>query len=143
MIWLDGQASPPLPDPWKNCASPEDDLIFSRQVSPSTRAPSHVSRKFGIAAFAALAVLLCSGATSSTGCPSSSDPFGPSDSEVIGAAVDIGAAIAFVTVVLVEVNRSHHALSGCVISGSSGLKLQTNDSRNLGARRRRGEHQGR
>ena len=104
-------------------------MNFSRRTSPATRAPSHVNRKFGITAFAALAVLLCSGATSPTGCPSSSGPIGPSEGEVVGAAVGIGAAIAVVVVVLVEVNHGHHSLSGCVLSGANGLELQTSDSK--------------
>ena len=107
-------------------------MNIPRQVSPSTRAsnaPSRMDRKLGIAAFAALTVLLCSGASSPTGCPSSSGPIGPSEGEVVGAAVGIGAAIAVVVVVLVEVNHSHHSLSGCVLSGQNGLELQTSDSK--------------
>ena len=106
-------------------------MKFSQKVSPSSRTSSHVNRKFGIAAFGCLAMLLCSGATAPTGCTSnsSSDSIGPGKGEVIGGAVGIGAAIAVAVVVLVEVNHSHHSLSGCVLSGSSGLELQTSDSK--------------
>ena len=118
-----------LLDPRENLCFMEDDLNFFRRTSPATRVPSHVNRKFGITAFAGLTVLLCSGATSPAGCPSSSSPIGPSEGEVVGAAVGIGAAIAVVVVVLVEVNHSHHSLSGCVLSGPTGLELQTSDSK--------------
>lgn len=105
-----------------------------RRVSPPTpasNAPSRLNRKFGIAAFGCLAVLLCSGATAPTGCTSnsSSDSIGPRQGEVIGAAVGVGAAIAVAVVVLVEVNHSHHSLSGCAISAPNGLELQTSDSK--------------
>ncbi|HET6169872.1 MAG TPA: hypothetical protein VFE01_06810, partial [Terracidiphilus sp.] len=57
-------------------------------------------RRFGIAVFAGLAVLLCSGSTSPTGCQGSSlGNIGPSNGEVIGAAVGIGAVIAIAIIV--------------------------------------------
>ncbi len=109
-------------------------MNFFRRVSPPTpasNAPSRLNRKFGIAAFGCLAVLLCSGATAPAGCTSnsSSDSIGPRQGEVIGAAVGVGAAIAVAVVVLVEVNHSHHSLSGCAISAPNGLELQTSDSK--------------
>ena len=85
-------------------------------------------RRFGIAAFAALAVFLCSGATAPTGCPSGGQ-IGPSEGEVVGAAVGIVAVIAVGVVVLVEVDHSHHTLSGCVVTGPNGLELITSDSK--------------
>jgi hypothetical protein len=123
-----------MPSPLKILGAPEGDLKIFRRVSPPTpasNAPSRLNRKFGIAAFGCLAVLLCSGATAPTGCTSnsSSDSIGPRQGEVIGAAVGVGAAIAVAVVVLVEVNHSHHSLSGCAISAPNGLELQTSDSK--------------
>ena len=78
---------------------------------PLSRAPRHV----GVAAFAALSIFLCSGATY----PSCSGSIGPSKGEVVGVAVGVGAVIAVVTVV--AVNASHHSLTGCVVNGPNGL----------------------
>lgn len=87
-------------------------------------------RRFGVAAFGALAVLLCSGATTSpTGCPSGGGSIGPSTGEVVGAAVGIGAVIAVGVVVLVEVDHHHHNLNGCVFATPAGLELQTRDAK--------------
>jgi len=94
-------------------------------VPPKSSSPRN--HRLGIAAFAGLAVLLCSGATAPTGCPSGQ--IGPSDGEVVGAAVGIAAVIAVGVVVLVEVNHSHHTLSGCVVPGPNGLELVTSDSK--------------
>jgi hypothetical protein len=80
-----------------------------------------------VAAFGALTVLLCSGATSPTNCSSGS--YGPvSNGEIIGAAVGVGAGVAVIVVVVVEVS-THHTMSGCVVSGPDGLALQTSDKR--------------
>ena len=131
MIWLDGHL-PDCPTPGKAPCCTEVDLKFPRLVSPSTCEPharSRANRKFGIAAFASLSLLLCTGATAPAGCPGGGGQIGPSGGEVIGAAVGIGAAIAVTVVVLVEVDHSHHSLSGCVVSGSNGLELQTSDSK--------------
>jgi len=43
--------------------------------------------------------------------------------------VGIGAAVAVIVVVAVEVSNGHHTLSGCVISGPNGLELQTSESK--------------
>lgn len=86
---------------------------------PLSRAPRHV----GVAAFAALSIFLCSGATY----PSCSGSIGPSKGEVVGVAVGVGAVIAVVTVV--AVNASHHSLTGCVVNGPNGLELQTSESK--------------
>lgn len=78
----------------------------------------------GIAAFAALAVFLCCGATSPTGCQNSNPgTIGPSAGEVIGAAVGVGAGIAVVTVLAVE--HSRHTLTGCALAGPNGILLKT------------------
>ena len=92
----------------------------------SAKAPSRVSGQIQIIAFAALTALLCSGSTSPATCQSSGS-IGPSEGEVVGAAVGVGAAIAVVTVVAVD--HSHHTLKGCVFTGPNGLRLQTSDSK--------------
>jgi hypothetical protein len=77
--------------------------------------------------FVALSSLLLCGATSPTSCSSSSNSgltLGPSNGE-IGAAVGIVAGVAVGTVVLVEVNKSHHNLKGCVTTGPDGLTLHS------------------
>jgi hypothetical protein len=74
----------------------------------------------------AISSLLLCGATSPTGCNSSSSlPNLPSEGEVIGVAVGAVAVIVVGTVVLVEVNKSHHNLKGCVTAGPDGLTLHT------------------
>ncbi len=88
-----------------------------------------ISRRMGIAAFTVLGVLLCSGATAPTGCPSGSGSIGPSEGEVVGAAVGVVAAVTVVVVVLVEANKSHHTLNGCVSAGANGLELETSDAK--------------
>jgi hypothetical protein len=93
------------------------------------RKPLSTSRRLSVAAFAALAVLFCSGATSSpTGCQSSGS-IGPSNAEVAGAAVGIGAVIAVAIIVPVKISHSHHILKGCVFAGPDGIKLQTSDNK--------------
>ena len=88
--------------------------------------PGRARKRFGVVAFGALTVLLCSGATSPTNCSSGS--FGPSKGEVIGAAVGIGAGLAVIVVVVVHVS-THHSETGCVVSGPDGPELQMNDKR--------------
>ncbi len=90
-----------------------------RALNP--RAP--LNRRFGFVAFAALAVLLCSGASSSpTACQSGSNDssFG---AEIVGAAVGVGVALAVIVVVLVDVTHGRHVIKGCVSSGPNGLEL--------------------
>jgi hypothetical protein len=94
----------------------------------STEPASRSGRAFGIAALAALTALLCSGATSPTGCQSSGT-IGPSKGEVIGAAVGIVAVITVAIVVVVEVNHGHHVVTGCVVTGPDGLQLRTSDAK--------------
>jgi hypothetical protein len=79
----------------------------------------------GIVVFVVLSSLLLCGATSPSGCNSSQDQIGPSKGEVDGIAVGIVAFIVVGTVVLVEVNKSHHNLKGCVTAGPDGLTLHT------------------
>jgi hypothetical protein len=79
----------------------------------------------GVVAFVVLSSLLLCGATSPSGCNTSQDQIGPSKGEVVGAAVSIVAVVVVGTVVLVEVNKSHHNLKGCVTAGPDGLTLHT------------------
>jgi|ERR1039457_3037497 hypothetical protein len=109
----------------------EEDLKFFQPVSQSgetSKMQSPANRPLGVAAFAALAVLCCSGASSPTGCQSSGH-IGPTTGEVVGAAVGIGAVIAVAIIVPVEISRSHHTIKGCVVTGSNGLQLQTSDAK--------------
>jgi hypothetical protein len=84
-------------------------------------------RRRGIICLVALFSFLLCGATSPNGCTSSSSQqsIGPSNGEIIGAAVGIVAVVVVGTVVLVEVNKSHHNLKGCVTAGPDGLTLHT------------------
>jgi hypothetical protein len=56
-----------------------------------------------------------------------SSRIGPSGGAVAGAAAGAGVAIAVVVVLIVS--RSHHVMTGCVVSSSGGLELQTSDSK--------------
>jgi hypothetical protein len=81
--------------------------------------------RIGVAGFA-LAGIFCSGSTAAH--PQSGGRIaGPSGGAVAGAAVGVGAAIAIVTVVVI--NRGHHSLTGCVFNGSNGMKLKTGDAK--------------
>lgn len=93
--------------------------------------PPPVQRRWGMAVFATLAAMLCTGATSPSGCDTSnsSGSIGPSNGEVVGAAIGIGAVIAVAIIVPVEINRSHHILTGCVVTSSNGLDLHTSDGK--------------
>jgi hypothetical protein len=99
--------------------------------NPRRNAETQLSarRRFGVIALAVLAVLFCSGASSPTGCQTNSQPIGPSEGEVVGAAVGIVAVVATVVIVAVEVNHSHHTLRGCVAAGPNGLELRTSDAK--------------
>ena len=87
--------------------------------------PSRLRRVSGLAAFGALTVLLCSGATSPTNCNAN---IGPSSGEIIGAAVGVGVGLAVIVVVVVHVS-TNHAVTGCVVTGPGGPELQTSDKR--------------
>jgi hypothetical protein len=89
---------------------------------------SSLMRRWGFTAFAAMAAMLCTGASSPTGC-SSSGSIGPSNGELIGAAVGIGAVVAVAIIVPVEISHSHHFVTGCVITAPNGLELQTSDAK--------------
>jgi hypothetical protein len=83
-------------------------------------------RRLGIAAFAGLTVLLCSGSTAPTECQGH---IGPTTGEVVGVGVAVGAVIAVAIIVPVEMSRSHHIVTGCVMTSSNGLELQTSDGK--------------
>lgn len=98
----------------------------------STQESPPVSRRWGIMAFAAMAAVLCTGASSPAGCAPGSSSFGnigPSGAEVAGAVVGIGAVIAVAIIVPVEISRSHHNITGCIVTGPSGLELHTSDAK--------------
>jgi hypothetical protein len=76
-----------------------------------------------------LGAVLLSGATAPQSCNTTPQPStGPSEGEVIGAAVGVVAAVAIGTVVLVEVHKSHHTIKGCVLAGAGGLQVQDTDN---------------
>jgi hypothetical protein len=79
-----------------------------------------MNRRVGIVSLAALGPLLLCGATGPTQC---TGHIGPSTGEVVGATVGIAAAVVVGTVVLIEVNKSHHTIKGCVTSGPDGLEV--------------------
>jgi len=77
----------------------------------------------GIISMLALSSFLLCGANSPTTCTSSGH-IGPSNAEVVGALVGVGAVIVVGTVVLVEVNKSHHTIKGCVTAGPNGVEIE-------------------
>lgn len=81
-------------------------------------------RRTGLVSVAAAASLLLCAANSTSGCNSSSGHIGPSNGEVYGAAAGIAAAVVVGTVVLVEVNKSHHTIKGCVTASPEGLEVE-------------------
>lgn len=80
-----------------------------------------MNRRVGIVSMVALSSFLLCGAAPTT-CKSSGS-IGPSSGEVIGAAVGISAAVVVGVVVLVEVNKSHHTVKGCVTAGPGGIEV--------------------
>jgi hypothetical protein len=83
--------------------------------------------RIGIAAFAGLAVLLCSGSTAPTGCPTGN--IGPSNAEVIGGIVAVGVGVAAAIAIPIAIHNGHHNFKGCVFSGANGLEAQTGDGK--------------
>ncbi len=77
-----------------------------------------------------LASLVCCASVGPTACTSGLQPsklnIGPSGGQIAAVAVGVGAVVVG-TVVLIEVNHSHHTLKGCVFSGPNGLEVQTQD----------------
>jgi hypothetical protein len=85
-----------------------------------------MNRRTGLVSMISLTSILLCGAGSPTGCQSSGS-IGPSTGEVVGIGVAAVAVVVVGVVVLVEVNKSHHTIKGCVSSGPSGLEV-LNDS---------------
>lgn len=86
-----------------------------------------MNRRAGIISFAALGSLLLCGWTAPPGCQTTR--IGPSTGEIVGAAAGIVAVVVVGTVVLVDVNKSHHTIKGCVTNGPNGLEVR-NDKDN-------------
>jgi len=80
-----------------------------------------VKRQTGIVAMIALSSFLLCGASSPTSC--APQHIGPSTGEVVGIGVAVGAGIVVGVVVLVEVNKSHHTIKGCVTAGPNGIQV--------------------
>jgi len=66
-----------------------------------------------------------------TGCCGSNDPncrstgsIGPSNGEVIAAAVGVVAAVGVTTAVVIEVEHSHHNIKGCTFNSPDGLEIE-------------------
>ena len=79
-------------------------------------------RRTGIFSMIAVSLFLFCGQTAPATC---NTQIGPSKGEVIGVGVAAGAVIA--TVVLVEVNHSHHTIKGCVFAGPNGVEIRTDN----------------
>ncbi len=106
-------------------SSPDLTLKAQKPAPP----PRH---RWGITVFAAMAAVLCTGASSPAGCAPGSAPLGnigPSNAELAGAVIGVGAVIAVAIIVPVEISRSHHNITGCVVATPSGLELQTSDAK--------------
>jgi hypothetical protein len=78
-----------------------------------------MNHRVGIVSMIALSSLLLCGAAPVT----CKDNIGPSTGEVVGIAAGIGAGVVIGVVVLVEVNKSHHTVKGCVTSGPDGIQV--------------------
>jgi len=74
----------------------------------------------GVVSSLIVSSLLVSGATAQT--TSTLGSFGNVKGEIIGAAVAAGAGIALVTFAVIEVQKSHHTLKGCVTTSTNGLQ---------------------
>jgi len=102
------------------------------QSSHSDSGPSPARRRSEKLVAIALASLVCCVSVGPTACTngvgqSSSGSIGPTRTEITAAAVGIGAAAAVTVIAIVEVNRSHHTVKGCVSSGPNGFQVQTQD----------------
>jgi hypothetical protein len=84
------------------------------------------NRKFGYIAIAALAPFFLCGATSPTGCQPQKTP---SNAGIYATAAAVGGGIVVGAVILVEMNKSHHTVKGCLTAGPGGL-LVRNESDN-------------
>jgi hypothetical protein len=75
----------------------------SNSPSTTSRRLATPGRRLGIASFAGLTVLLCSGSTAPTQCQGH---IGPTTGEVVGVGVAAGAVIAVAIIVPVEISRA-------------------------------------
>jgi hypothetical protein len=82
-------------------------------------------RRLGFIALASLAPLFFCGSTSPTACKEQQ----PSNAGIYATAAAVGGGIVVGAVILVEVNKSHHTVKGCVTAGPNGL-LVRNESDN-------------
>jgi hypothetical protein len=73
-------------------------------------------RRRGIVCLGALGPLLVCGGISFSGCTRTQE---------VGSVVGLAAIVAGTTVVLVEVEKSHHTLKGCVTGGRNSFELTT------------------
>src|ERR1700722_6530149 len=90
-----------------------------------------MNRRTGIASMAALSsFLLCGAQSSPTSCKSSGS-IGPSNAEGVGVTVAAAAVIVVGVVVLVEVNKSHHTIKGCVLSGPDGIQVENEGDKKI------------
>ena len=97
----------------------------SQQPNPSLK------RRWGIAAFAAMIAMLCTGcliAHRLHNAPSSRQHW-PIQRRTRRAVIGIGAVIAVAIIVPVEISHSHHNLTGCVVTAANGLELRTSDAK--------------
>jgi hypothetical protein len=83
------------------------------------------NRKLGFIAMAALAPFFLCGATSPTACKQQQ----PSNAGIYATAAAVGGGIVVGAIILVEVNKSHHTVKGCVSAGPNGLVVR-NESDN-------------
>ena len=88
--------------------------------------PKFGTRKFGFIALVGLAPFFLCGATSPTGCQPQPQP---SNDGIYATAAAVTAGIVVGAVVLVEVNKAHHTVKGCVSAGHNGLVVR-NESDN-------------
>jgi hypothetical protein len=88
-------------------------------------------RRTGTVSMIVLTAYLLSGATSPQQCNTSNQSLGPSEGEVIGAAVAVVGVVVIGTVVLVEVHNSHHTIKGCVTMGPSGLQVEDSGNQKI------------
>lgn len=100
----------------------------STEAAPPPSILSTITRRTGLKALI-IAGLILSGASSPVLGQGSSS--GNLDFTGYKIGIAIGAVAIAAVVVAVAVNHNHHFMSGCVLSGSNGLELQTSDSRTV------------
>lgn len=89
-----------------------------------------MNRRIGIVSMVALSsFLLCGFQQAPVSCQK--EQIGPSNGEIIGIGVGITAAVVVGVVVLVEVNKSHHTIKGCVSSGPDGIQVESESDKKV------------